>query len=107
VSRYLFAVTQTYRLAIYPGELIVAADCLRRSAPSVAVGQSLEFRNPGGTVTQAVAVDTEVVDSPDLDSPFSLRVRPHPPGSPVEVGATAWAAEGARHAEHLNGLECQ
>jgi hypothetical protein len=91
VGRRLFAVAEAFRPALRADTVIVATDCPERSAPTVLVGQCLEFRNPTGSVRRGVVSGIMFVDPPNPDRPFAFPIQPDPPGSPVEIGAEVWS----------------
>ena len=99
MGQRLFAVAAVFRLAQRPETVLIAADYSERTAPSLTVGQWLEFRNPAGGVTRAMVSGIEHFDPPNPDRPFGFPVRPDPIGSPVEVGAEVWSLAEQRHAE--------
>ncbi len=63
----LFAVADVFRLSRRPETVLIAADCSERAAPSLTVGQWLEFRNPSGSVTRALVSGIEHFDPPNPD----------------------------------------
>ena len=90
MRRLLFGVAEIFQLSSRPGTVIVAADCPERAAPTIRIGQWLEFRNPTGDVTRAIFSGIEFLDPLDPDRLFAFSVRPDPPHAPVEKGAEVW-----------------
>jgi hypothetical protein len=89
VGQCLFRVADVFNLRRV-GRVVIATDCPMRSAPSLSVGDPIEFRNPDGSVFQSVVAGIELLDPPDPDRPLGFPLPFGTPAGAVQVGAEVW-----------------
>ena len=85
----LFRVADVFNLSI--GRVVIATDCPLRAAPSVRVGEAIEFRNPDGSVFRSVVAGIELIDPPNPDRSFAFPLPCGTPPEAVQIGAEVWS----------------